>query len=155
MYAPNYAAISHRNEDRTRGRKQRDFYPSKFSAVGKRAWDNYYWWLEVSELPTRLVRAAETSGTINVARDSVSIKSAARRVSVWLTPQLVDFDKNIRIRVNGVYLAAPTPNIGVMLEDVRTRGDRLHPFWARADSWLDRARAAKQKRLPAAFRLPK
>ena len=125
------------------GRKKRDFYPTKFAAVGKRSWDNYYYWVEVSDMPTGLRRPAETKAQINVARDSVFIKSAARRVSVWLTPQLVDFDKNIRIRINNVYIAAPTPSVSVMLEDVRTRGDRLHPFWARADSWLDRARAGK------------
>ena len=90
-----------------------------------------------------LAHPAETSGSINVARDSVYIKSAARRVSVWLTPQLVDFDKNIKIRVNNYYITAPTPSVSIMLEDVRTRGDRLHPFWARADSWLDRARVGR------------
>lgn len=137
------------------GRKKRDFYPSKFAAVGKRSWDNYYYWVEVSDMPAKLRLPAKTSGKINVTRDGVTVRSAARRVSIWLTPQLVDFDKNIRIKINGIRIAAPTPSVSVMLEDVRTRGDRLHPFWARADSWLDRARASgpkKKIRAAAKFR---
>jgi hypothetical protein len=47
---------------------------------------------------------------------------------------LVDFDKRIRIDVEGFRdVTQASPDIAVMLEDARTRGDRIHPFWARVD----------------------
>ncbi len=33
------------------GRKKRDFFPKKFSVSAMRDWDNYFWWLELGELP--------------------------------------------------------------------------------------------------------
>ena len=53
---------------------------------------------------------------------------------LWLSPELVDFDSDVSIYVNG---KSPTldvsPNVAVMLEDARQRGDRQHPFWSRVE----------------------
>ena len=53
----------------------------------------------------------------------------------WVSPEVIDFNRPIRISLNGH--ALPTkglePDLSVLLEDVRTRGDRLHPFWARVE----------------------
>ena len=36
--------------------------------------------------------------------------------------------------INGKRVLNITPSLEVLLEDVRTRSDRLHPFWAKAES---------------------
>jgi hypothetical protein len=56
-------------------------------------------------------------------------------VTVWLAPEMVDFNERIRLVVKGrtVFGDQPAPDAAVILEDARTRGDRQHPFWARID----------------------
>jgi hypothetical protein len=59
-------------------------------------------------------------------------------VRIYLSPELVDFDKPIRITVGNKSLNPGgkrqlEPSMEVMLDDVRTRGDRLHPFWAKVE----------------------
>ena len=64
----------------------------------------------------------------------IRIKSAAANISVFLTPDLIDFEKNVTLNVIGRERVVPvTASVEVMLEDVRLRGDRQHPFWARFD----------------------
>ena len=64
----------------------------------------------------------------------IRIKSAAARISVFLTPDLVDFEKNVTLNVIGRERIVPvTASAEVMLEDVCLRGDRQYPFWARFD----------------------
>ena len=50
---------------------------------------------------------------------------------------MVDFDNRIDISVNGRRVNLPRPfiqpSLDVILEDVRTRGDRQHPFWAKVE----------------------
>jgi hypothetical protein len=56
------------------------------------------------------------------------------RVTVWLSPELVPFDKPIEVEVNNRQLTRGRlipPDLSVLLEDVRTRADRQHPFWAK------------------------
>ncbi len=48
----------------------------------------------------------------------------------------MSFDRPITIKLNESRLSAkqqPKPSLEVMLEDVRTRGDRQHPFWAKVE----------------------
>ena len=48
---------------------------------------------------------------------------------------MLDFKRPIGILVNGRKMnnrsSNLAPNLETMLEDVRTRGDRQHPFWAK------------------------
>jgi hypothetical protein len=54
---------------------------------------------------------------------------------IWLSPELVDFGKEAEIVVNGRTVRAEvTPDVEVLLEDVRTRSDRQHPFWAKVEA---------------------
>jgi len=50
---------------------------------------------------------------------------------------MLDFKRKATILVNGRRINGSEPmirpEIRVLLEDVRTRGDRQHPFWARLD----------------------
>ncbi|NIM07638.1 MAG: peptidase, partial [Planctomycetales bacterium] len=128
-------------------RLQRNFYPSEFECETIRSWDNYFWWVEIKELPKHLVadphnwpprriRTLKVSAKILHSDDGsrVTVRSTKGPTTIWLSPQLVDFDRQIRIHCQGFRsVDGPPPDIGVILEDARTRGDRLHPFWARVD----------------------
>jgi len=117
------------------GRKKRDFFPKKFTTSTKRSFDNYFWWVEMEQLPAKSgARAQLVEATINAA-NNINIR-APGAVSVWLAPEMLDFVKPSTITVNGrqIQRKPVTPEMGVLLEDVRTRGERKHPFWARVDA---------------------
>jgi hypothetical protein len=55
-------------------------------------------------------------------------------VTVWLSPELVNFDEPLTVELNGRPMSRErfvTPELDVILEDARTRADRQHPFWAK------------------------
>ncbi len=128
--------------------RERNFFPSEFVTTTMRAWDNFFWWVELDDLPPSAKvhtwpppsnsRAAQTSASIKRTPrgdQTINIMSGAGKVTVWLAPELVDFNKRIKLVVKGrtVFGDQPAPDIGVLLEDARTRADRQHPFWARVD----------------------
>jgi hypothetical protein len=53
-------------------------------------------------------------------------------VKIWLSPEFVDFTAPLTITLDGRKLAGdvPTADVDLLLEDLRRRGDRQHPFWA-------------------------
>ena len=81
--------------------------------------------------PTQRVGAApaEAFGEIVHAVPMLSLANAFEE------QELVDFDRRVPVSINGRSLKSGglliEPDMGVLLEDVRTRGDRLHPFWAK------------------------
>jgi pimeloyl-ACP methyl ester carboxylesterase len=126
-------------------RQPRNFFPKEFTVGTMRSWDNYFWWFEASKFPERAIvepanwppargaRPVEIRGT-KLATNGVSITTAASGVTVWLSPELVDFTRHIDIKLNGNPIRFKgEPSIAVLLEDVRTRADRQHPFWAKAE----------------------
>ncbi|MCA9234198.1 MAG: hypothetical protein KDA44_01920 [Planctomycetales bacterium] len=129
------------------GRRSRGAPPEDFECDALRPWDNYFWWIECRDYPEELMvfasewearkpRAVKIKGKRpNSQRVMAHVPSAS--ATVWLGPDMVDFDKPIRVEING-RRATPagvevTPTREVLLEDVRTRGDRQHPFWAKVD----------------------
>jgi len=124
------------------GRKKRDFFPKEFKVNTMRAWDNYFWWLEVNEFPPGVTcdpvegnvpkgaHAMEISGTVGTS--TVNVKTTAK-CSVWLSPELVDVTHPIYVTMNGKEIRAPQPKGDTVLEDIRTRGDRRHPFWIKVE----------------------
>ena len=57
-------------------------------------------------------------------------------VTVWLSPEAVDFNRPMKISLNNSSITKSRriePDLSVLLEDVRTRGDRLHAFWAKVE----------------------
>jgi len=69
------------------------------------------------------------------ATNGLNVRAGASDLTIWLSPQMLDLEKRVGIVVNGrrINTAEPFvgPSIEVMLEDVRTRSDRVHPFWAK------------------------
>ncbi len=62
-----------------------------------------------------------------------SIPSPGKACTVWLSPDLVDFSRPVVIRLQGRNRTFTTdqtrPDIRVMLEDSRTRGERQSVYW--------------------------
>ena len=129
-------------------RRRRRPMPEEFECATMRPWDNYFWWVEVEDLPPKSMvdplnwppprgaRAARLRGKVSAA-NRVAVFARAGRATVWLTPELVDFDQQLTVEVNGRRITGRDrivqPDLAVLLEDARTRGDRIHPFWARVD----------------------
>jgi dienelactone hydrolase len=119
--------------------------PEKFRVVTSRAGDRYFWWFETSELyPNQLVhplidppawKEYEIEGSLNRENNAVRMsKVPADRYTLWLTDAMVDFTRKVSIESKGT--TEKIDAVGstqVMLEDVRGRGDRQHPFWYRVD----------------------
>ncbi len=130
------------------GRKTRGKPPAQFECKSLRPWDNFFWWLECRDFPEqfmmhptdwsgRRARPAQVEGKIQ-SENRLFAKSAAKQTTIWLSPDIVDFSKPIRVTLNGRKLALPEvgvhPDALVLLEDVRTRADRQRPFWAKLEA---------------------
>jgi predicted esterase len=130
------------------GHFRRNFFPREFTCATMREGDSFFWWMEIEGLPPRSAidpadwpppagtRPVEVSGTIT--NNNIYIRTGTVRVSVFLAPQMVDFKRQVKIVVNGRRINTQDPflrpELRTILEDVRTRADRQHPFWIRLDS---------------------
>lgn len=122
--------------------RRREPFPREFNAVTMRPWDNYFWWVELNGLPERSMvapsswpdvkaRPATVQATIG-ANNRISVQSAADSVTVWLAPEIFDFANPAPVVINNRKLNDDiVANAEVLLEDVRLRVDRQHPFWAK------------------------
>jgi predicted esterase len=128
-------------------RPSRNFFPKEFTVFTMRPWDNYFWWLEGGKFPAkgmvdpanwppgRGVLPIHITGK-QLATNGLSITSSMGQVTVWLSPEAVDFARPMKLTLNNVPLTKSRridPDLSVLLEDVRTRGDRQHPFWAKVE----------------------
>lgn len=123
---------------------KRNFFPREFKVVSMRPWDNFFWWIEVGALPSqsmvmpieyppgRGVFPAQIEGNIT-ATNGVRVQAAGSRVTAYLSPEMIDFSGRVTVTINGKKITNVQPDVTVLLEDARTRGDRLHPFWAKAE----------------------
>ncbi len=130
-------------------RKRRGAPPEEFECFTMRPWDNFFWWIEATGLPeksmtapaqwppARGVRAASIRGR-KYSGNKLGVFSGAEKVTVWLSPELVNFAEPLEVEHNGKRLVPRgdlvTPNLQTLLEDVRTRADRKRPYWAKVSS---------------------
>jgi predicted esterase len=118
---------------------KRNFFPREFEADSLRPWDNFFYWVEAGNfkaastiLPAEWGKKA-TPATIEarvLTTNSVNV-SGGENLTVWLAPEIVSFDSRVTATINGKRHLNIQPRVATMLEDARTRGDRLHPFWAK------------------------
>ncbi len=112
-----------------------------------RAGDRLFYWLEAPQIASQnCTNAFEFDASRDAGRkgnfeasllDSSQnairiskIPSQDRSAIVWLTPEMVDFGREVTFLVNNKKIReTATAKVEVMLEDVRTRADRLHFFW--------------------------
>jgi len=134
--------------------RQRNPVPSSFKVETMRPWDSFFWWVDMPNLPADMPRnmldpidfpargappAATVESNLYRATNAVSITTRPRvaHLIVSLTPDMIDFRARATVTVNDRRYHPPNgiiePDIEVMLEDVRKRGDRLHPFWVTLD----------------------
>src|SRR5262249_33978365 len=95
--------------------------------------DYYFWWLEL-----RGFQPGGKNFTIDakLTHDNGVLINTALKATVWLAPEMVDFTRQISVAQQGKTVARGNsirPDPSVLLEDVRTRGDRKHPFWAKVE----------------------
>ncbi|MGH7138043.1 MAG: alpha/beta hydrolase-fold protein, partial [Pirellulales bacterium] len=128
-------------------RLQRNFFPKEFTVSSLRPWDNFFWWLELDgfaertlvfpeEWPKKGARPAKTKGQVN-ATNGLVINSGAKKAIVWLSPDVISFKQKMSVSFNGgkarLSGTGIEPSLSVLLEDARSRADRLHPFWAKIE----------------------
>lgn len=67
------------------------------------------------------------------ANGDIVIPSTGIQAALWLSPEILNPGRDtIDVTIGGRRHSVSTePNLSVLLDDVRTRGDRLHPFWAK------------------------
>ncbi len=137
---------------------RRNFYPREFTCQTMRTWDNFFWWVELEGLPPRSIvdptNWPPSAGALPVQvkaaltnKNGITVRTGTSQLTVWLSPKMVDFKQRMTITVNGRRFNGPDqmvrPDLKVLLEDVRTRGDRLHPFWAKVSGGTGRGRAGE------------
>lgn len=124
---------------------RREFFPEEFDVVSLRPWDNFFWWLELNGFPTASMalpqqwapgrkRPSKVSADLR-DKQKIFVNTGAKQATIWLSPEFVDFQLPIEISVNGRKVKDPIePQLETLLEDVRTRADRQHPFWAKVEA---------------------
>lgn len=125
---------------------RRDFGRKQFTCYTLRPWDNYFWFAELQGIPDRAVVLPEDFATAKRKRpfeiqgeikgnNNLFFRGGADKVVLWLSPDQIDFGSPSTFIVNGKSFTFPGGRLQgdaeTLLEDVRTRGDRQHPFWAR------------------------
>ncbi|NDC64651.1 MAG: hypothetical protein EBZ59_11850 [Planctomycetia bacterium] len=129
------------------GRKRRKFFPAEIDAVSMRPWDRFFWWLEMEAAPPRTVvlptdwppppntRPCAVEGKTTAA-NGISAHCGADRVRVWLSPEFVDFTRPVTVTLDGrsLHKGPLAADLEVLLEDLRLRCDRQHPFHAVVES---------------------
>ncbi|MEX2168849.1 MAG: peptidase [Pirellulales bacterium] len=130
-------------------RKRRGPPPKEFKCSTMRPWDNFFWWLEVADMPAKAMVAPEAWPPKRGVRpvplkgrvyenNKLGISAQTGKTTVWLSPEVIDFKQPITVELNGRKMnRAGTPiepSLEVLLEDARARGDRKHPFWAKVES---------------------
>ena len=141
-------------------RRQRTFFPPTIDVVSMRPWDRFFWWVEMERPPARTMVLpsqwppppgirpfaieAKTMPANTVPASMLSVHCGADRVRIWLSPELVDFSRPVTVTLDGRRLWKDTvvPDKRLLLEDLRLRADRQHPFWAVVD-WEKRPTAAE------------
>lgn len=120
--------------------------PAEFDCRSMRPWDSFFWWLELEGLPERSMVLPETWPPERGTRptqvrgrqyetNKLGVMHQAARTTVWLSPDIVDFTKPMQVELNGRRIGprdrTVRPDLAVLLEDARTRGDRHRPYWAK------------------------
>jgi len=127
------------------GRQKREFPIKNFEVNSLRPWDNFFWWVEGHQFPASAmidpVDWPDSGGPTptdkprieaNVTLNRVRVASVAAQTSIWLSPELVNFDERVEVQFNGRRTSVSgliEGKLADLLEDVRTRHDRQHPFW--------------------------
>ncbi len=119
--------------------------------------DNHYYWLSTDQLAkgnindfhkwNNRILPATLQGELRVGNEleksgakiwsQFNLRtSGLKQVTLWLEEGMIDFAKPVRVRVNGDQIGADrviAPNMGTLLEELATTGDRQRLCFARVD----------------------
>ena len=144
---PFYDEILHIFDWMALANHRRNGSPKEFKCKTMRPWDNFFWWIEGHDFTRQIhpeqwpypkARANQLEAKV-LKQNHLSARTSCKRTTFWLSPDLVDFSLPIEIKLNGRKLSkkrmrgSTQPELSVLLEDVRMRGDRIRPFWAKIE----------------------
>lgn len=127
---------------------QRLKYPKDIEEKILRPLDNRYYWVRTDGFPRQIMqppvfvgngriraRPVKLSVSIKPEGNVIFVKSGGKSYSLWLNPELVNFDERLEVRVDNrrKFNDFLRPDMKAMLDDVRNRGDRQKLFEARLD----------------------
>ena len=124
----------------------------EISCKSLRPWDNYFWFIELHGIPEEKIMRPSNWPTKDGGFNSLDIgakltysdklnsfknvspSNLGRGMTFWLSPDFIDFDKKVEITTRaGGFKDFVEASRETLLEDVRTRGDRKRPYWAKID----------------------
>jgi pimeloyl-ACP methyl ester carboxylesterase len=117
--------------------------PRYIDSVGMRPGDRQFFWLEAPMMDGGNVSNPYQFDVDRAGRFEAAIlepgqngfrigkiPSPDRNAKIWLTPEMVDFGRPVNVTIRNKKISRTVEGkIEVMLEDVRTRGDRMHFYW--------------------------
>lgn len=118
--------------------QKRDAWPSEINATIKRPRDNRFYWLQAYGLPAALVQPSIKPKSMPFkARvsngNTLKITSGAAYHDVYLSPDIVDFDRDLTVIKGGrrKFSGGIKPSISDTLDGLRETGDRQQLRWQR------------------------
>ena len=108
---------------------KRNFFPKEFTTYTLRPWDNFFWWVELDKdkmlesnriLPAewgKRATAAKTEAKI-LPTNAVTVSAGTSKATVWLSPEMVNFEQRVDARINGKPIPNIQPSVPTLLEDV-------------------------------------
>ena len=121
-------------------------FPKRFKASISRVSDDRFWWMQGFGFPdnvthsTVLVPGAKHKPPMPFeawvdASNQVNISSGAIAHTVWLSPELIDYSKRVKVILRGlrrtVFSGFISRETETMLDDLRIRGDRQKLYWTK------------------------
>jgi pimeloyl-ACP methyl ester carboxylesterase len=129
-------------------RHERKKLVKKVEATILRPVDNRFYWIKAEDLPANVLQAVVITSAkqrtpvkpmtleasiLDGSTDytAISITSGAKRHILELSPDLIDYNKRLKIRYrsNQKFNDFPEPSIETMLDDFRERADRQKLVW--------------------------
>ncbi|MBM81155.1 MAG: hypothetical protein CMJ78_11255 [Planctomycetaceae bacterium] len=117
---------------------RRSVFPREIDVEILRPFDNRFFWVKMDDFPKNVKDGPLRAGGGRVNRpmplsaevtpgNTVRInRSGAKKHTFWLSPDFVDFDKRVKVRINNSQKMNDfiEPDTSAILEDFRIRGDR-------------------------------
>lgn len=126
--------------------QQRFKYPKEIEEKILRPIDNRFYWARTEDFPPQIMRpvvvknqriqARPVTLTVSIKEGNVIyVKSGGKINTLWLSPEIVDYDKRLVVRISGKqkFNDFLRPDMKAMLDDYRNRGDRQKLFDVRLD----------------------
>ena len=126
-------------------RHRRDPYPEAIDARVLRPTGRRKWWVETGPLPASALAAGRSPGRGRAATLSVEataregnllvVRCGAKPVTVWLSPELVDYETRVDVRMNNRRALRDflRPELDPLLDDLKARADRRMTFTTRLE----------------------